>query len=213
MWGNATGSHCRRATDDIDAGTGGTTATTADNYTSRSTELRTFESIEQQIDNLVQERYLMSNRTFRPLFPWVFVRVLPKEQKIGSIFTPGAQNKVVHEGIVIATWEPKDVDTVSELIPGDLVAFHHFAGMPIDGFPYDKITGSGYRCVKECNWAIDKEGGIFAKIDYNPPAKSLARIIDEDIPAGSDYWELARALEEKFILIPRDCGSITLSGR
>lgn len=171
-----------------------------------------FDKLESVIDTLVQERYLISNRTFRPLFPWVFVRVLPKEQKIGAIFTPGSQNKVVHEGIVIATWEQKDLDTVSQLVAGDHVLFNHFAGVNVEGFPYDKVTGSGYRCVKECAWAIDKEGGIFAKVEYGV-SKSLAKFIDEDIGAGSTYWEIAAAIEKEYILVPRQCGSITLSGK
>ncbi len=66
----------------------------------------TVEAKEKLIDAMAQELY-RANRTFRPCYPWIFIRVLAKESKIGSIYTPEKeQNKTIHEGIVIATWQP-----------------------------------------------------------------------------------------------------------
>lgn len=165
-----------------------------------------YAKLEQEIDDLVQQRYALSRRTFRPLWPWVFVRVLPKEHMVGSVFTVGKQNKPTHEGIVIDTWEPKDVDTVSALIPGDHVLFNHWAGVPVEGFDQQL-----YRCVKECAWQIDKEGGIFAIVEYDRKNKVREDLLSMLKEGYSDSGLIDMILAE-YVVAPKREGSITLSG-
>lgn len=79
------------------------------------------EAKEREINKLAQELY-QANRTFRPCYPWIFLRILPKTQKVGSIYTPEhEQNKTIHEGIVIATWQPftKEVGYVRQASADD----------------------------------------------------------------------------------------------
>ena len=67
-------------------------------------EYAALEEKEQLIDKLTQEIY-KAHRGFIPKFPWVFVRTLNKEQQIGRIICPEThQNKVIHEGVVLAVW-------------------------------------------------------------------------------------------------------------
>ena len=122
----------------------------------------TVEQTEALINKLAQGLYAASGRTFRPLYPWVFVRVLPDRETIGGIAVP--QRSVrgrthMLEGVVLATWEPRE-GKVSELKPGDHVCFLGFAGVPVEGFSRDL-----YRVVKEENWSKEKDGGICAIIE------------------------------------------------
>ncbi len=181
---------------------------------------------EAAIDAMAQALYQQSNRTFRPLFPWIFIRVLKKQQQVGSIILPDIdQNKTVAEGIVLATWQPFSeprlrqcpimdspcegivvtTEKHSELKPGDHVLFPFWAGLPITGHKPEY-----YRVVKECDWAKDKEGGIFAKVEYDSkntrPIEKLKNLV---LPEG----ELAEKIDEQFLLVDRDGESVTLSGR
>src|SRR5476651_1845038 len=47
-------------------------------------------------------------RRFKPMRPWVLVRVLPKEHTTpgGIILAEKEQNKIAYEGLVIEVWEP-----------------------------------------------------------------------------------------------------------
>lgn len=202
------------------------------------------EAKELRLNALAQELYEESNRCFKPLFPWVFVRALKKQQTFGSLILPDIdQNKTVAEGIVLATWQPFYVDKLSHLLcewcgneidkcpgvqcrgpisvysqrvsafkPGDHVLFNYWAGVPITGHKPEY-----YRCVKESNWAIDKEGGIFAKVEYdgNRPFVKLTELItkyryDFEMSPSED---LAHKIEEQFLLVDRDGESVTISGR
>jgi len=163
--------------------------------------------LEMQLDKLLQQLNGMY-RAFEPLFPWVLVRVLPKSQKVGTIWTPEKQNKVQHEGIVLATWRPCTASAWkgSELKYGERVLFAHFAGLPIPNYPTDQ-----YRIVKECNWQKDQEGGIYAKVDSptQDPKDTLVKMIH------SSYGNPFVAVEDitkRYELIDRTIGSVTLSG-
>ena len=64
------------------------------------------EQLETLLNETAQKLYAQ-HRSFVPTYPWVFVRVLKREQKVGSIIVSEIeQNKPVHEGIVLATWAP-----------------------------------------------------------------------------------------------------------
>lgn len=185
------------------------------------------ETKELKLNALAEELYGESNRMFTPMFPWVFVRVLKKQQQVGSIILPDIdQNKTVAEGIVLAVWKMhprrqyKDYKE-STLAPGDHVLFNYWAGVPITGHKPEY-----YRCVKECNWAIDKEGGIFAKVEYanknTRPIEKLRPVIERTITEyDSDTEEehcanvasVLRQIEDQFLLVDRDGESVTLSGR
>src|SRR5579864_7112812 len=73
----------------------------------------TVASMEEQVQALTEMLYAAHSRRFVPRFPWVFVRVISKEQVYkGVIHLPASeQNKVNHEGIVLATWKPFDKRT------------------------------------------------------------------------------------------------------
>lgn len=62
---------------------------------------------EKKLNNLALELYA-EHRAFRPMFPWVFVRVLPKEMRTASglVLPDTDANKTVYEGIVLSTWSP-----------------------------------------------------------------------------------------------------------
>jgi co-chaperonin GroES (HSP10) len=63
--------------------------------------------METLIDEMVQTLFQASEKRFVPHYPWVFVRVLQKEQQTaGGLVLPEPQNKTSHEGVVLATWKP-----------------------------------------------------------------------------------------------------------
>lgn len=80
----------------------------------------------------------LNDREIIPRYPYVLVRKVPREifSKNG-IWLPNMQGKgpgkPIGEGVVIRTWEPHEGKRKSELSPGDLVTFPHYAGYPADG--------------------------------------------------------------------------------
>lgn len=68
-------------------------------------------SLIKQLDELCQQLYATHERRIVPKYPWVFVKVLPKEQApLGRIILPDGtgpkgQNKILYEGIVLETWK------------------------------------------------------------------------------------------------------------
>jgi co-chaperonin GroES (HSP10) len=179
------------------------------------------QALEVQVNQLMAELY-GRNRKLTPMYPWVFVRTLPKEQKIGSIYTPDSgQNKTVHEGIVLAVWKPFEqrkivggkevaVPMASNLHPGDHVLFAHWAGLPVVGY-----SAKNYRIVKEEGWTADKEGGIFATVEYNDsrPAAKLEQLLERVLSDWFETEEIVEEIEKQFLLVDRDGHSVTLSGR
>lgn len=173
------------------------------------------EKLEKYLNAVSQELY-QRNRRFTPLYPWVFVRVLEREQQRSGIWVPGAvQNKVVHEGLVIATWLPRQKDcgcdrVSSELKIGDHVLFQHFAGVPIEGYDRDR-----YRVVRECDWDPANEGGIFATVEYGG-LNITQRMSHHLKKSGFSHTQADKAVREIYencMLIPRDMRSVTLSGK
>jgi co-chaperonin GroES (HSP10) len=196
------------------------------------------EEIENEIDELARAAYLQHHRTFTPMHPWCFVRVLPKEQQLesGLILPAIEQNKTIHEGIILATWLPfneerttRDKDgkiltkvfqKQSQFKPGDHVLFPHWAGLPIAGF-----SDKHYRVIKEEDWKQNDEGGIFAIVDYLDKQSSPTSILRDVLGFSLDDWNrdfasihefvslVAAKIEDRFLLVDRDRQSVTLSGR
>lgn len=124
---------------------------------------------EQRLAKLCQEIYEEGEQRITPMYPWVLVRVLPKETKIGSIFTPDkAQNKPIYEGIVLSTWVDhydieSDILQHSSFDVGDRIAFPSFEGMPVS-FLDDNL----YRLVREVvNYKDYPNCGVYGWIDYD----------------------------------------------
>lgn len=187
---------------------------------------------EAQLDALALDLYEASERTFTPLFPFVFVRVLQKEQTRNGIIIPGIeQNKPVHEGIVLSTWTHHTVETTktteqgtrftrtvvnhSQFTPGDHVAFPHWAGAPVFGFD-DKL----YRVIKETEWDFSKDGGIFGTINHehedDVPRGILIEMLHELVGNQSQdraIIGMAHKIEDRLQLVDRQQASVTLSGR
>jgi co-chaperonin GroES (HSP10) len=193
----------------------------------------------EELVDRVLEKLFAENRMFRPMYPWVFVYTCKREQKVGHIVLPDhVQNKVVHEGIVMATWRPftEEHGTVDEkgrkltrtvqrrslLERGQHVLFPHWAGQPISGYNPER-----YRVVKECDWKVDKDGGILGILDYDDketmPSVVLRELLGDMIRAEIDEkdWTvtdhflglLAAQVNEKFFLVDREIPSVTLSGK
>lgn len=198
---------------------------------------KTIEMREQEANALIMELYKDHHVEYQPLFPWVFVRVLPKTQKIGSLWTPEKiQNKPQHEGVVLATWKPftKEIgyehkngmkftrllQMRSALSVGDHVMFHHTSGHPIPSFD-DKY----YRGVMEVGWSNSSGGGIYGTVDRGDtdvaPHETLTRLLTDFLLSndfdGEDIREtdirlLASKIEARFHMIDNERSSVSLSG-
>ena len=64
------------------------------------------EEREAVLENVAQELYQVSEKLIEPVYPWVLVRIMPKEQKVGTLYLPEKSNKIFYEGIVLTTWKP-----------------------------------------------------------------------------------------------------------
>jgi len=181
-----------------------------------------------KIDELCQELY-EANTMFTPLYPWVFVLVCQKAQQVGGIYLPETQNKPMHEGIVLSTWKDKVFEKRvatsdgkhatrfetkrSEMMVGDHVVFHHSAGQQAWGYDLAR-----FRVVMECDWDMQTYGGgIVGRIEYTDaktkPINLLREMLDKYI--GLTQYELddlSQKVEERFIVVDREAGSVTLSG-
>jgi co-chaperonin GroES (HSP10) len=179
-------------------------------------------TLAKQIDQLINQQYRENCISVQPCFPWILLRVCKKEQERNGLWLPDStQNKTLHEGIVLSTWQPCQrvqngytIDLSSELKPGDHVLFNHFAGVPLEG------RSSGYRLVKECDFAVDKEGGIIAALGYDElhtnPVEKLRKLFADECEwnQGMEYSEaFIEKITKHFILVDKDTPSVTISGR
>lgn len=128
---------------------------------------------EQKLKELAFEMYESGPLDIAPLYPWVLVRILPKENKSdsGLLYLPERQNKILYEGIVLRTWKPhwrlyrrKDKEferwETSQVAQGDLILFPHWLGTPV---PW--LNVHTHRLVKEVT-EHDGTGGIQLKAKY-----------------------------------------------
>lgn len=156
----------------------------------------TLESLEREFALMAQRIYELGEVFIQPTWPWVLIRVVPKEQRFGSLILPDnagaqAQNKPQWEGIVLQTWKPHWSSTTqtvketaftrrdrdgeiwreSDFKRGDRVLFPHFAGMPGP----QGLDSNKYRLVRE--WTFDPNGGVQGIIHYEPD-KRYREVLD-----------------------------------
>lgn len=160
-------------------------------------------------------------RKIVPLYPYVLVKLLPKEQKIGRIYAPDVhQNKVLHEGIVLATFKEhersinrKPVLAKPSVKVGDHILFQHFEGIPADAHLFDRRYYTGeYRYVAD-NPIGGGRNGILAVLEYDQ--EKDVKVFLSDIIYGEDREHrdaIVETVMERALVIPKDKGSATLSG-
>lgn len=192
----------------------------------------TYDELLARIDEDTDALYKM-HREFTPMYPWVAVLVLSKEQtlKSGIILPNHEQNKPMYEGIVLSTWNEKWIETGtidkdgarltkchlrrSQLSPGDHVLFHHWAGNPIHGY-----SDQRFRCVREEDWHENKNGGIIAKINYDTADRDpIQGVIDMLAPmtvmasfTSAEESLLAAKMRSRYVVIDKETQALTLSG-
>ena len=144
--------------------------------------------LEQKFAKLSQQIYEEGTRRIHPTWPWVLIRLVPKEQQYGRLYLPdstgsSAQNKPLHEGIVLATWKAhwsrfrkpgeeatsQEVWRESDFEVGDRVLFPSFAGLPVSF-----LDEQHYRMVRE--WTFDPNGGVMCKVDYEGDRATKAKL-------------------------------------
>ncbi len=131
---------------------------------------------EQQLNSVAQDIINNYERMIEPVYPKLLVRIMPKEQRVGSIYLPVGQNKTFYEGIVLRVWKPFEREFTGELHGpdgskafnktvvvksfvevGDRVLFPHFEGLPV---PFlDEIY---YRLINE--FETHPNGGVWGKL-------------------------------------------------
>ena len=188
----------------------------------------------EKLGRYVNELYEAAGQETIPLFPKVLVRVLPREQKVGRIYTPDKkQNKPTWEAVVLRVYEPffqkiylSDVNWVKDdpdpkvryvqrvecaLKPGDHVLFPH---LEYGITPISLDNGKGeYRCVPEQH--------IMARIEYTSKNADdwLKDMLDDFAwhenftpQNDEDIKLLAAHILKNADIVRRDLVSVTLSG-
>jgi len=150
------------------------------------------EVLEERFAKLAQEIYEQSERRIQPTWPWVLIRVVPKEQQYGLLYLPDSagssqQNKPLHEAIVLETWKPhwsrvtgkynpgtaevwkagdrgNEIWRESEFKRGDRILYPSYAGLPMKFLDEQK-----YRLVRE--WTFDPNGGCLGIVHYDKDKK------------------------------------------
>ena len=133
--------------------------------------IKTVQEMEQDLAVLCQAIYEYGTRRFIPMYPWVLVRMLPKENKFGSLWTPEKQEKTLYEGIVIEPYPTKHTMSpkgkpLSLFCPverGQRIVFPHHEGMPLKDWD-DKM----YRIVRiEADQDVYPKMGVFGTLTYD----------------------------------------------
>ena len=182
-----------------------------------------------KFEEAAQKVYETHERRIIPLYPWVLVKMLPKVDKVGSIFTPGNQNTVMREGYVLETWQPfwksinktgQEIGQVatsikfqSELKPGDYIGFPHFEGLPV---PYlNGVERDEFRLVRETN-KPDPRCSVQCKFEFESPVKDqLTSAISKVRELNNGYLDienLVSALLERFVIVSKSEKARTTSG-
>ena len=162
----------------------------------------------EKIRSTAQEFFESFCPNIKPLFPWVLVYVLPKEQKVGELWLPDLdgqkkQHKATLEGIVLRIWATsygvglrenkwsEDGVAMSSVLEtqlklGDIVAFPHWAG-----WPPDPMHAADFRMVKEYPTETSKQfpGGdtIFALVEHG--GESSYKQIEEAVAPILRKWQ------------------------
>lgn len=184
------------------------------------------------LQQLVDEFYKESPKALVPAFPYVLLRVLPRTQRIGAIWTPEKHNKTVLEGIVLTTFRPfwrqlrnrqldvKETRVECSAKPGDHVLFQAFEGVPVEHVLFQTafVSTQSYILV-----AADPVGGgrngllgvVEEGVDVEQAVKdALSPLMygKNWTKGGSRCTEAAKVLSEKFVITSKDQASVTTSG-
>ena len=165
----------------------------------------------ERLSALVEELYASWGRLLIPRPPYVLVRVLPKDIKVGRFYLPPGkdQNKPVFEGLVLAVyrpyWRPGAAEDESKIFctlrPGDHVLFQHYQGIPAYPVPIDGYGGD-YRLIQET--------AIPAVLEYDRPKveTQLHAILRKY--EGDEYLLYTREILERFNVVPRKVSGKTI---
>lgn len=171
-------------------------------------------TIREQISEVVERAYAENNIVVKPFYPNVLVRVLPRAQRSGSglLHLPDKQNKVLIEGVVLATFKPfyqvfktervGEKETVTRVLVepqsriGDHVMFKHWLGAPLEKW----VDGYEYRLVSENEFE--------SRLDYEKH-EALTNWVTDVL---HDQTEPVKALLSMAYVIPKDKGPLTTSG-
>lgn len=172
----------------------------------------------ERISDLVTEAYRECGITVEPLHPYVVVKVLPRagQTASGLLYLPQKQNKILIEGVVLATYksfwrtyqketvrDPKhiggrtmeeitNVEITPSVLVGDHVIWQHYEGAPVTPLTDD------YRLVRE--------DVLQGRLDYQNAEEFMewmAKVLSEGGRAG---------LLAKAYVIRKDMPSLTTSG-
>jgi hypothetical protein len=150
----------------------------------------TVEELERQLATTAQAIYNAGEVRIKPTWPWVLIRLVPKEQQYGSLYLPdnagsAKQHKPLWEGIVLETWAPhwslmrlpqveskdQEIWRESDFKRGDRVLFPHFAGLPVKF-----LDENNYRLIRE--WTFDPHGGALGIVHYDGD-KKYKKVLDD----------------------------------
>lgn len=167
-------------------------------------------TVDAKIRDLISKEAQNLGVSFTPLYPWVAVRILPKERQINGIWLPdNNQHKPLYEAIVLQTWNPRRVheydpesgeivDRVitSQVKRGDHILFPHW-----DGFPLPNLPESTHRIVREFIW--DAKGGIpfILHVDQVSIRAKLEEFLFENGHTSGRAHQLAMSLLSRFSVV------------
>ncbi len=170
----------------------------------------------------VKDEELIVKRV-RPLYPYVLVKLLKKEQQVGAIILPDKQNKTKHEGIVLDVYRDhtkvvngKSVVHSPSVRAGDHVLFAHYEGIPVDHVMLGKTYWSGeYRFIPD-DPVGNGRNGIEAVLEYSGES-TLSDLEDwleqlYEIDPVMPHWKMAEELLKRAVIVPIDKPSVTRSG-
>jgi hypothetical protein len=186
--------------------------------------------IEKQLYELAQHAYLHYERTVQPLYPWLLLYVLPKEDQVRGIIRPDVQNKVMYEGIVLSTWRPRLEDVSvrengtlriethirkSQMELGDHILFPHWVGLPCPWLPEER-----FRMIEELK-PLDPKSEPIARLNYDLESTDVvirnavetAFSKEFDSLSDSTVNAIIRELHREFHLIRINRAPRTMSGK
>jgi hypothetical protein len=186
------------------------------------------ETVEQKekLREMVTRLYEECEVNVEPLYPKILIRVLPKEQKKGSIWLPDgkAQNKPTWEGIVLKVYKPfyrkiylteafwvvDDPDPEVRYTqkaecayqPGDHILFPHIEIGEVPVWPLDEGKGD-YRMIPESI--------ILGRLDYESESTKDWLVTELLQPSMSVVHQAENVLKQADV-IRKDQHSLTMSG-
>lgn len=192
-----------------------------------------WDTIKNELNERVQKWYAVRKIMVEPTYPRVLIWLLPKQQKVGRIWTPDYKaNKPTAEGIVLAVYKPfwklvdvarrlegkkPEITTKSEwkeapVYVGDHILFPHIAEGITPVWPLDGGVGE-FRMVPDYLILAKLRTGD-AKVNGVPLRDWLAnqgKNLEYGLP-DSDYYGMADEILANTTVIPKCTQAVTLSG-